>query len=314
MVNDDSSKENNRGQSGGGASQGNLDGSAPTAAQRKPAWLKVRIGGGENFAHVQQIIAAGRLHTVCQSAGCPNRGQCWDAGTATLMILGGICTRDCRFCDVPTGKPLPADQDEPARVAAAVAAMKLHHVVITSVNRDDLADGGGEIWARTVRAVRAACPATTIEVLPGDFSGRRESCRPLLNARPDIFGHNVEVVPRLYTAARPQAKYERSLEVLGWAVEEGLPAKSALMLGLGETKEEVLAVLKDLRAVGVRIVAIGQYLRPSKDHLPVVRYVPPEEFQELEAMAKKLGFDGVACGPLVRSSYQAERFAYLTRL
>ena len=276
-------------------------------AGRKPPWLKVRIGGGEEFARVQRIVTAGRLHTVCQSASCPNRGECWEAGTATLMILGGVCTRDCRFCDVPTGHPEPVDRDEPARVAAAVAAMRLRHVVLTCVTRDDLADGGGAAWAQTVLAVRRACPATTIEVLPGDFGGRYESCRPLLDARPDIFGHNVEVVPRLYPTCRPQGRYERSLEVLGWAVAAGLVAKSALMLGLGETREEVAAVLKDLRGVGVRIVAIGQYLQPSRAHLPVVRYVPPAEFEELAHLARQLGFEGVASGPLVRSSYHAEQ-------
>ena len=280
---------------------------------RKPPWLKVRAGGGQRFARVQRIISAGRLHTVCQSAGCPNRGQCWNAGTATLMILGEVCTRDCRFCDVPTGRPGPADEDEPDRVAAAVAAMGLAHVVLTCVNRDDLGDGGGAIWARTVRAVRGSCPATTIEVLPGDFAGRRESCRPLLEAAPDIFGHNVEVVPRLYGAARPQADYQRSLTVLRWGAEAGLVTKSALMLGVGETIPEVAEVLRDLRGVGVRIVAIGQYLQPSRRHLDVVRYVPPDEFDALAELARGMGFDGVACGPLVRSSYQAERFAHLAR-
>jgi lipoyl synthase len=279
----------------------------PAGALKKPAWLKVRIGGGENFARVQRIVREGQLHTVCQSASCPNRGECWEAGTATLMILGGICTRDCRFCDVPTGEPAPVDEDEPARVAQAVAAMGLAHVVLTCVTRDDLPDGGGALWARTVLAIRQIAPGTTIEVLPSDFAGRYESCKPLLDARPDIFGHNLEVVPRLYSTCRPQASYQRSLEVLGWAVAAGLVAKSALMLGLGETREEIVAVLKDLRGIGVRILALGQYLRPSRRHLPVLRYVPPEEFQELGTLAKALGFDAVASGPLVRSSYHAEK-------
>jgi lipoic acid synthetase len=256
---------------------------------------------------VQRIVSQGRLHTVCQAASCPNRGECWEAGTATLMILGGVCTRDCRFCDVPTGTPAPVDADEPSRVAAAVAAMGLRHVVLTCVSRDDLADGGGAAWAQTVRAVRAACPATTIEVLPGDFAGRYDSCRPLLEVRPDIFGHNIEVVPRLYPTCRPQASYARSLEVLGWAAAAGLTTKSALMLGLGETRAEVESVLKDLRAAGVSIVAMGQYLQPSRSHLPVIRYVPPAEFDELAAAARQLGFAAVAAGPLVRSSYHAEQ-------
>jgi len=266
------------------------------------------MGGGERFAALQRIIVSRRLHTVCQSASCPNRGECWSAGTATLMILGGVCTRDCRFCDVPTGTPAAVDADEPARVAEAVAMMKLRHVVITCVSRDDLPDGGGAIWAATVQTVRAACPTTTIEVLPGDFAGRHASCRPLLDARPDVFGHNIETVPRLYPAARPQADYQRSLAVLGWGREVGLTTKSAIMVGLGETFDEVSAVLADLRGVGVSIVAIGQYLRPSRRRLPVARYVPPEEFDRYLALAERLGFAGVASAPLVRSSYHAERF------
>lgn len=279
------------------------------APPRKPPWLRVRLPRGEKYVRLRGIIEANRLHTVCQSASCPNLGECWSAGTATVMILGGVCTRDCRFCDVPPGRPDAADEDEPARVADAVRRMGLRHVVITSVNRDDLPDAGSAIWAATVRQVRAACPGTTIEVLPGDFGGQPELVRALLDARPDIFGHNVETVPRLYPLARPQADYARSLNVLRQAAGAGLTTKSGLMVGLGETNEEVVAVLRDLRATGVSIVTIGQYLRPSREHLPVARYVPPEEFDAWQRLATELGFTGAACAPLVRSSYHAEQFA-----
>jgi lipoyl synthase len=285
-----------------------IDGEQRGPVLRKPTWLRVRVGGGEQYAALRRIIASHRLNTVCQSASCPNRGECWNAGTATLMILGEVCTRDCRFCDVPTGAPAGVDLGEPDRVASAVALMKLRHVVITCVTRDDLPDGGGAVWAATVPAIRAACPATTIEVLPSDFAGRYESCRGLLDARPDVFGHNVETVPRLYPSARPQADYQRSLTVLDWGRQAGLVTKSALMVGLGETFDEVAGVLADLRRVGVSIVAIGQYLQPSRLHLPVTRYVPPEEFARYAELAGKMGFTGVAAAPLVRSSYHAEQF------
>lgn len=278
---------------------------APIA--RKPAWLRVKQPKGESYLRLRQIAQSHRLHTVCQSASCPNMGECWGAGTATMLILGGVCTRNCRFCDVPTGQPAGLDADEPARVAEAVAMMGLRHVVITSVNRDDLPDGGAGIWAQTIRALRQACPRTTIEILPGDFGGQIDACRQVYDARPDIFGHNVETVPRLYPQVRPQARYQRSLDVLRWASEAGLLTKSGLMLGLGESADEVRAVLTDLRSQGVRIVTIGQYLRPSREHLPVVRYVPPEEFAEYQKTAEQLGFHSASCGPLVRSSYHAEQ-------
>lgn len=276
---------------------------------RKPRWLRVPRPTGEGYARLKGIIDAHRLHTVCQSASCPNLGECWSAGTATLMILGGVCTRDCRFCDVPTGEPAAVDADEPARVAEAVALMGLRYVVLTCVSRDDLGDGGAGVWAATVRAIRARCACTAVEVLPGDFGGERRACQTLIDARPDVFGHNVETVPRLYPHARPQADYARSLRVLGWAAECGLTTKSGLMVGLGETLDEVTAVLADLRARGTRIVSIGQYLRPSRAHLPVARYVRPEEFEHLAAVARELGFQAVASGPLVRSSYHAEQYA-----
>ncbi len=252
-----------------------------------------------------------RLHTVCQSAGCPNLGECWSAGTATLMILGDVCTRNCGFCGVGSGSPGPADPTEPARVAEAVAEMGLTHVVLTSVTRDDLGDGGGAIWAETVRAVRRACRHTTIEVLCSDFAGRRASCQPLLDARPDVFAHNVETVPRLYRQARAGAHYGRSLAVLRWGREAGLTTKSSVMVGLGETAAEVAEVLSDLRDTGVSIVAIGQYLCPSGDHLSVAEYITPDQFASYRDMATEMGFAAAVCGPLVRSSYHAAEAARL---
>lgn len=280
-----------------------------SAPGRKPPWLKVRMPGGAGYVRVKRIVDDNGLHTVCQSASCPNIGECWSAGVATVMILGGVCTRDCRFCDVPTGQPAQADEAEPDRVAEAAAVMNLRHLVITSVNRDDLPDGGAAIWAATVRAVRRRCPQTAIEVLPGDFGGDRAALGKLLEARPDVFGHNVETVPSLYPAARPEADYRRSLSVLRASSGAGLVTKSGLMLGLGETMAEVETVLADLREAGVSIVAIGQYLRPSKHHLPVARYVEPAEFDALAGRARAMGFAAVAAGPLVRSSYHAEQAA-----
>jgi lipoic acid synthetase len=276
---------------------------------RKPPWLKVKMPGGDGFMRVRRIVQDHDLHTVCTSASCPNIGECWSAGVATMMILGGVCTRDCRFCDVPSGAPGAVDADEPARAAEAAALMNLRHVVITSVNRDDLPDGGAAIWAETVRAIRRRCPQTAIEVLPGDFGGDWGAADLLIDARPDVFGHNVETVPSLYPKARPQADYRRSLALLARAGEAGLTAKSGLMLGLGESPEQVLAVLEDLRGAGVSIVAIGQYLRPSREHLPVARYVEPGEFDALAERARAMGFAAVAAGPLVRSSYHAEQAA-----
>ena len=278
----------------------------PTSADpRKPPWLKVRLPRGENYARLAEIVRRQRLHTVCQSASCPNLGECWSAGVATVMILGGVCSRRCGFCDVPPGQPESVDESEPDRVAEAVAGMGLRHVVLTSVTRDDLADGGSGLWARTVRQVRTRCPAVTIEVLPSDFAGRYDDCRRLMDERPDVYGHNVETVPRLYPLARPQADYARSVQVLDWAAAAGLTVKSGLMVGLGETMDEVHAVLADLRLAGVRMVTVGQYLRPSRRHLPVTRYVPPEEFADLARLAESTGLQA-ACGPLVRSSYHAE--------
>ncbi len=277
----------------------------PDGPQRKPPWLRVRLPAGEAFTSLRKTMASLKLHTVCESAACPNRGECWSAGTATLMILGDRCTRACRFCNINTASPGLPDTDEPERVAEAVSRMGLRHVVITSVTRDDLPDGGATIWAETVRAVRRRCPLATIEVLTSDFAGQRKSCELVFGTRPDVFGHNVETVPRLYASVRPQATYDRSLGVLGWAVESGLLAKSSLLIGMGESDKEVRAVLRDLHDRSVSMVAIGQYLRPSRAHLPVVRYVTPEEFDAYGDFCREIGIPAVVSGPLVRSSYHA---------
>jgi len=273
---------------------------------RKPAWLKVRFSGGANYQQVRQAVSGNALHTVCESARCPNLGECWDRGTATFMILGDVCTRSCSFCAVKTGRPPLLDLEEPARVAAAVKAMGLRYAVITSVNRDELPDGGASVWAETVRAIRRESPATRIELLVPDFLGDLKAVDAVLEARPDVFGHNLETVPSLYKAVRPQALYERSLKVLAHAAGRGFLAKSSLMLGLGEPEGELLQVFKDLRQAGVRILALGQYLQPAPENLEVREFVSPERFKALKAQALSLGFQYVFSGPLVRSSYHAE--------
>lgn len=274
---------------------------------RRPEWLKVRLPQHGAFAATRSIVSGNRLHTVCESARCPNIGECWSAGTATFMILGDICTRGCRFCAVATGRPTELDRDEPERVAAAVASMKVRHAVITSVNRDELADGGASIFAGTIRAIRGRAPGVTIEVLIPDFMGDRESLDIVLDERPEILNHNVETVPRLYRTVRPQAKYSRSLWVLARAKSKGLVTKSSIMVGLGETEEEVIEVLRDLRGVDCDNATIGQYLQPTKKHLPVKRWVTPDEFARYANAARAMGFRHVESGPLVRSSYHAER-------
>lgn len=274
--------------------------------QRKPEWLKVRFSAGANYQHVRRAVSGGGLHTVCESARCPNLGECWDRGTATFMILGDVCTRNCRFCAVGAGRPSAPDAGEPDRVAAAVVAMGLRYVVITSVTRDDLPDGGAGLWAATVAAVRRASPATRIELLVPDFLGDLARVDTVLAAKPDIFGHNLETVPGLYAEVRPQAVYDRSLEVLRHAAAAGFSVKSSLMLGLGEDGDELLRVFADLRAAGVGILALGQYLQPTPAHLPVREYVTPRRFAELRDRALGMGFDHVFSGPLVRSSYHAE--------
>lgn len=273
---------------------------------RKPEWLKVRLGGGEHYGGVSGTLERGSLHTICRSGSCPNLGECWRAGTATFMILGDICTRSCRFCAVKTGRPLPPDEEEPMRVAHAVKEMNLRHAVITSVDRDDLPDGGASFWARVVRAVREVSPATTLEALVPDFKGCPEDIRTVVEAAPEVISHNIETVERLTSEVRVQARYRRSLDVLRLMKEMGAPrTKSGIMLGLGETEQEILATLSDMRSVGVDIVTIGQYLQPTRNHLPVREYVVPETFARYKEEALGMGFRFVQSGPLVRSSYHA---------
>ncbi|MGA3098527.1 MAG: lipoyl synthase [Bryobacteraceae bacterium] len=275
----------------------------------RPQWLRAPSPAGENYRDLKGLIDRLRLHTVCESAACPNVGECWNHRTATFMILGNVCTRRCGFCAVEKGAPLPVDYDEPRRLAEAVEAMGLQFAVVTSVNRDDRRDGGAELFALVIRAIRQRVPECGVEVLTPDFQGSHAAVETVLEAAPEVFNHNTETVPRLYRQVRLGARYERSLDVLAHAARTapGIPTKSGLMLGLGETVEEVLQVLGDLRANGVRILTLGQYLRPSPKHLPIVRYVPPEEFRDLRRAAYDMGFAHVESGPLVRSSYHAAR-------
>jgi lipoic acid synthetase len=280
-----------------------------TSGPPRPRWLRAPAPAGENYRDLKKLIGRLRLHTVCESAACPNVGECWNHRTATFMILGNVCTRRCGFCAVEKGAPLPVDYDEPQRVAAAVAAMGLKFAVITSVNRDDRADGGAELFALTIRAIRERVPGCGIEVLTPDFQGSHAAVEVVMEAAPDVFNHNTETVPRLYRQVRLGARYERSLDVLAHArhVAPATPTKSGLMLGLGETNAEVLEVMRDLRARGVDILTVGQYLRPSPKHLPIVRYAAPEEFEELRRAGYEMGFAHVESGPLVRSSYHASQ-------
>ncbi|MGZ3583868.1 MAG: lipoyl synthase [Ktedonobacterales bacterium] len=274
---------------------------------RRPDWLRVRIPTGENYDELKRLMRTKALHTVCEEARCPNIGECWSHRTATFMILGSVCTRSCGFCAVATGRPMALDWEEPRRVAEAVAQMGLRHVVVTSVNRDELHDGGATIFAATIRWIRRLNPECAVEVLTPDFKGSRDALKILLDARPSVYSHNVETVPRLYRRVRPQAVYERSLDVLRWSKEmyPDIPTKTGFMLGLGETKDEVLALMHDLHAADVNILTIGQYLQPSHEHLPIERYVTPEEFREYAREGRAMGFRHVESGPLVRSSYHA---------
>jgi lipoic acid synthetase len=274
---------------------------------RRPGWLRAPAPVGEDYRELKGLVERLRLHTVCESAACPNVGECWNRRTATFMILGNVCTRRCGFCAVQKGAPLPVDYDEPLRVAEAVEALGLRYAVITSVNRDDRKDGGAELFARTILAIRERVPASRVEVLIPDFQGSREALDMVLGAEPDVLNHNTETVPRLYRQVRLGARYERSLDLLAYAKSSRpwVPTKSGLMLGLGETTAEVLEVMRDLRAHHVDILTLGQYLRPSPRHLPVLRYVPAEEFHELRLRGLELGFQHVESGPLVRSSYHA---------
>ena len=274
---------------------------------KKPEWLKVKLPLGENYLKVRQIVDTHKLHTICQSGNCPNMGECWGAGTATFMILGNICTRSCGFCAVATGRPLPVDWDEPMRVAQSIKLMGVKHCVITSVDRDDLKDGGSIIWAETIKAIREVSPETKLECLIPDFQGKWENIKRIVDAKPDIVSHNIETVKRLTRQVRIQAKYERSLEVLKMLKDAGMRTKSGLMVGLGETVDEIYQTIDDLAAVKVDVITIGQYLQPTAKHLPVARFVHPDEFRAFKDYALQKGFKHVESGPLVRSSYHAEK-------
>jgi lipoyl synthase len=277
---------------------------------RKPDWLRVKLPIGESYKHVRGLVDHHKLHTICESGNCPNMGECWGAGTATFMILGNICTRSCGFCAVATGKPEPADWDEPQRVAEAIHLMKVKHAVITSVDRDELPDGGSTIWHNTIKAVKGLNPETTLETLIPDFKGKKEDIQRVIDAAPEVVSHNIETVERLTRQVRIQAKYWRSMEVIRTLKEGGMRTKSGIMLGLGETKEEVIQTLKDLQANGCDVVTIGQYLQPTKKHLPVQRFVHPDEFAEYREVGYQLGLDYVESGPLVRSSYHSEKHVF----
>jgi lipoic acid synthetase len=275
--------------------------------RQKPDWLKIKVPKGKEYIGVREVIDRNRLHTICTSGQCPNKEECWGRGTATFMILGNICTRSCKFCSVPTGRPLPADEAEPDRIAESVHKMNLKHCVITSVDRDDLEDGGAHIWAATIRSVKALNPGTTIETLVPDFRGRRELLQIVIDARPEVISHNLETVRRLTPQVRSAAIYARSLEVVGWIAQSGIRSKSGIMLGLGETEEEVISTMDDLREVGCEVMTIGQYLQPTLNHLPVLEYIRPEQFEKYRKIGLEKGFRHVESGPLVRSSYRAEK-------
>jgi lipoic acid synthetase len=275
----------------------------------KPPWLKSRIPDGKNYHNLKSLMRRLKLHTVCEEARCPNVADCWNRQTATIMIMGDICTRSCSFCAVTTGKPLNLDREEPAHVAQALAHLNLKHVVITSVDRDDLPDGGAGHFAETIGRVKSACPETQVEVLIPDFKARKKSLDLIFQAGPHVLNHNIETVPSLQKAVRPQASYRRSLKVLRWAQEAGLIAKSGMMLGLGETDGEIRQSIQDLRKAGVSILTLGQYLRPTPRHLEVQRYLTPQEFRFWKNYAEEIGFLSVASGPLVRSSYHADEQA-----
>ncbi len=280
---------------------------SPVQKVKKPDWLRVKLPTGEEYKKVRNIVEEHKLHTICSSGNCPNMGECWSAGTATFMILGNVCTRSCGFCAVATGKPMEADPFEPLRVAKSVKLMNLKHTVLTSVDRDDLKDGGSEIWAQTILKVRELNPGITIETLIPDFQGKWENLKRLIDVKPDIVSHNLETVRRLTKEVRVQAKYDRSLEVLKRLSDEGVVTKSGIMLGLGETEEEILETMDDLVTVGVQIMTLGQYLQPTKNHLPVAEFITPEKFEYYKNIGLQKGLRYVESGPLVRSSYHAEK-------
>lgn len=277
---------------------------------RKPPWIRARAPGGRGYDRLKKIVDEHQLHTICQEGSCPNIGECWSRGTATIMILGDTCTRSCGFCNVKTGRPQPPDPDEPRRVAESLALMNLTHVVITCVDRDDLSDGGAAIWAQTIRNTRKACPHTSVEALVGDFRGDPDALQIVIDARPAILAHNMETVRRMHPTVRPQAKYDRSLQVLRQIKESGLVSKTSIMVGIGERDDEVLDLMDDVRSsADINILTIGQYLQPTRNHLPVDRWVTPEQFEQFKLEGLRRGFKVVESGPLVRSSYHAEEQA-----
>lgn len=281
-----------------------------SARKKKPDWLRVKLPIGESYKHVRNLVDTHKLHTICESGNCPNMGECWGAGTATFMILGNVCTRSCGFCAVATGRPEPLDWDEPQRVAEAIHLMKVKHAVITSVDRDELKDGGSIIWHNTIKAVKSLNPETTLETLIPDFKGKKEDIERIIDAAPEVVSHNIETVERLTKQVRIQAKYWRSMEVIRILKEGGSRTKSGIMLGLGETKEEVIQTMKNLHDNGCDVITIGQYLQPTHRHLSVQRFVHPDEFAEYKEIGYEFGLDYVESGPLVRSSYHSERHVF----
>ena len=278
-----------------------------TAVLKKPNWLRVKLPIGESYKHVRGLVDKHKLHTICESGNCPNMGECWGEGTATFMILGNICTRSCQFCVVATGRPLPVEWDEPQRVAEAILLMKVKHAVLTSVDRDELPDGGSTIWYNTIKAIKTLSPSTTLETLIPDFRGIQDQRQRIIEAAPEVVSRNMETVERNTKMVRVQAKYRRSLGVLETLKKGGMRTKTGIMLGIGEEKHEVIQTMKDLVNVGTDVLTLGQYLQPTKKHLPVQRYVHPDEFNELREIGYELGFDYVESGPLVRSSYHSEK-------
>jgi lipoic acid synthetase len=292
---------------------GNPEPVSETLRVKKPDWLRVKLPIGENYRHVRGLVDQHKLHTICESGNCPNMGECWGEGTATFMILGNVCTRSCGFCAVATGKPEPIDWDEPQRVAEAIFLMKVKHAVLTSVDRDEVKDGGSILWQNTIRAVRALNPSTTLETLIPDFKGEQENIQRIIEAAPEVVSHNIETTERLTRKVRIQAKYHRSMEVIRILKKGGMRTKSGIMLGLGEEKQEVIQTLTDLRDNGCDVVTIGQYLQPTAKHLPVFRFVHPDEFAEYKQIGYDLGLDHVESGPLVRSSYHSEKHLFSGR-
>ena len=275
--------------------------------QAKPKWLRVKLPTGNSYKKVRKLVSKHKLHTICESGNCPNMGECWGAGTATFMILGNICTRSCGFCAVATGKPLPVDWSEPERVARSVKLMEVKHAVVTSVDRDDLKDGGSIIWSDTGKAIRRVSPNTTMETLIPDFKGNMDQVQRIIDVAPEVVSHNMETVKRLTRSVRIQARYERSLSVLKYLKEGGMRTKTGIMLGLGETEDEVVEAMKDLVAVGLDVLTLGQYLQPTPKHLPVLDFITPEQFAKYKEIGLELGIQYVESGPLVRSSYKAEK-------